>query len=94
VSPLAIALLLVEATARTTLKLLPYAKKDAAVKKDVAELEFGLPNTLIKLSSLSTRITLSAGPHAKVPAKAPAVVSTDGTTVVKSTSETFTPGES
>jgi hypothetical protein len=84
----------VVATDRTTLKLFPYDKKDAAVKKDTAELESGLLKTLIRDNSLSIKITLSTGPHAKVPANAPAVVSTEGTTVVKSTSETFTPGES
>jgi hypothetical protein len=36
---------------------------------------------------------LFAGPQLNAPAKAPAVVSTEGMTVVKSTSETVTPGD-
>jgi hypothetical protein len=34
-----------------------------------------------------------AGPHVKAPAKPPIVVATEGTTVVKSTSEILTPGD-
>ena len=79
---------------RTTLKLLPYAKKLAAVKNDTAEFASGSPNVFLRVISLSTNTTLLAGPHENVPAKAPAVVRTDGTTVVKSISDTFTPGES
>jgi CO dehydrogenase/acetyl-CoA synthase epsilon subunit len=71
----------------TTCKLLPYAKKEAAVKKDTAELESGLPNVFVKVISESTRILLFTGPHIKGPAVAPAVVKIEGTTVVKSTSE-------
>jgi hypothetical protein len=73
--------------------LLPYDKKLAAVKKETAEFESGVPNLLDKVISLSTKINLFAGPQTKVPANAPAVVRIEGTTVVKSTSDTFTPGE-
>jgi hypothetical protein len=57
-------------------------------------LESGLPNVLDKVTSLSIRTTLLAGPQTKDPEKAPAVVKTEGTTVVKSTSDTLTPGDS
>jgi hypothetical protein len=46
-----------------------------------------------EIISLSICTILPTGPHKNVPAAAPAVVSTEGTTVVKSTSDTFTPGE-
>ena len=70
----------------------PETKLDA-VKNETAESVSGLPNTLDRVNSLSTKTILSAGPHVNVPANAPAVVRTEGTTVVRSTSETFTPGE-
>ena len=88
-----VAFLAVDPTARTIFRLLPYAKKLAAVKNDVAVLESGLPKRLTKVISLSTCVIVSAGPHLNAPANAPAVVRTEGTTVVWSTSETFTPGE-
>jgi CO dehydrogenase/acetyl-CoA synthase epsilon subunit len=72
---------------RTTCKLLPYAKKEAAVKKEADVLLFGLPKVLTKVISESTRILLFTGPQTKGPAIAPAVVKIEGTTVVKSTSE-------
>ena len=88
-----VALIVFESAARTTVKLFPYAKNEAAVKNETAVFVFGCPKVLAKVISLSIRILLFTGPHAKFPAKAPAVVRTEGTTVVKSTSETFTPGE-
>ena len=38
-------------------------------------------------------VTSSTGPQANSPAKPPTVVATEGTTVVKSTSEILTPGD-
>ena len=52
------------------------------------------PKIFDNVISLSTKTTLSIGPHLKYPAKAPDVVNTEGTTVVRSISDTFTPGES
>jgi hypothetical protein len=91
-----------EPTARTTWRLLPYAKKFAAEKKDTPVfatpeaadvLAEGCPNTDANSFSVVTSVLFSAGPHWKSPTNAPAVVDTEGTTVVKSTSDTFTPGE-
>jgi len=78
--------------ARLTYSLLPYDRKLAAVK-NVSGFKFvGLPKRLTKLSSLLIRTNLSIGPQRKTPAMAPSVVETAGTTVVRSISDTLTPG--
>ena len=59
----------------------------AAVKKETAVVEFGLPNLLTKSTSFVTSTLWFAGPQSNCPANAPAVVDTAGTTVVKSISE-------
>jgi hypothetical protein len=81
-------------TTRTKFKLFPYDKKFAAVKKYPAVVSLGVPNCSTSLASDSTDVTLLTGPHAKAPENAPAVVATEGTTVLLSYSVTKTPGES
>jgi len=88
-----VALFAVEPTERTTLKSEPYCKKFAAVKNDVAVLLSGLPNISTNWTSLLIVIISFTGPQLKFPAKPPIVVAVEGTTVVRSTSETFTPGD-
>ena len=82
--------------------MLPYAKKFAAEKKEtpvlaVPELDATLAEGVSNIDANSvsdvTNVLFSAGPHWKSPTNAPAVVDTEGTTVVKSTSDTLTPGE-
>jgi hypothetical protein len=69
-------------TTRTSFKLLPYAKKFAAVKNDVKFPSSGAPKIFTKLFSESTVITSPTGPHFKTPANAPAEVATEGTIAV------------
>ena len=79
--------------ARTTCKLLPYAKKDAAVKNDAAVLLSGALKVLTRTFSDPTLLSVFTGPQLKAPAYAPAVVRTEGTTVVKLVSVVITPGD-
>jgi hypothetical protein len=79
--------------ARETQRRFVYDKKFAAVKK-VSPLKLvGLPNLETNMFSESTNTLSPIGPQRKTPAKAPSVVATDGTTVVRSISDTFTPGD-
>ena len=62
--------------------------------KNVAKLlPLGLPNSLTKSSSEETAVISPTGPFSKAPAIAPILVDTAGTTLVKSTSLTRTPGD-
>ena len=78
--------------ALTTLRALPYCKKLDAVKNVSKLLPLGLPNSLTKSSSEDTAVISPTGPFSKAPAIAPIDVDTAGTTLVKSTSLTRTPG--
>ena len=80
--------------ARTTCRLFPYARKFAAENHDVAQLSLGLLKRSTNIVSWVMSVLLFTGPHWNCPANAPAVVDTAGTTVVRSISDTFTPGES
>jgi hypothetical protein len=70
-----------------------YAKKFAAENQYSKFVESGLPNLLARRTSSDIVITSLVGPHAKGPANAPMEVATDGTIVVRSTSDTFTPAD-
>jgi hypothetical protein len=84
----------VTSAARETHRRFVYDRKLAAVK-NVSPLKLvGLPNLETSAFSESTRTLSPIGPQRKTPAKAPSVVATEGTTVVRSISDTFTPGDS
>ena len=53
-----------------------------------------MPNVAARRTSSDMVVITPTGPHAKGPANAPIEVGTEGTIVVKSISDTFTPGES
>jgi hypothetical protein len=63
------------------------------VKKSTALLVVGFPNVSTRSSSDVIRVDVMAGPQRKRPANAPTLVDTAGITVVKSISDTLTPGE-
>jgi hypothetical protein len=80
--------------ARDTYKRLAYARKLAAENHVSALKLVGLANLETRVFSVSTRTLSPIGPQRKTPAMAPSDVATDGTTVVRSISDTFTPGDS
>ena len=80
-------------SARTTLSALPYCKKFAAVKNVSKLLPFGLPKTLTSSCSEPIGVISPTGPFSNAPATAPIDVATAGTTLVRSTSLTRTPGD-
>jgi hypothetical protein len=78
---------------RTTYSELPYARKSAAVKNVwVLCPVTGVPNLLTRSVSDDTKTGVFVGPQAKMPAIAPVVVDTAGTTEVRSISDTLIPG--
>jgi hypothetical protein len=84
----------VTSAARETHRRFVYDRKFAAVK-NVSPLKLvGLPNLETSAFSESIRTLSPIGPQRNTPAKAPSVVATEGTTVVRSISDTFTPGDS
>jgi hypothetical protein len=74
--------------------LFEYAKKLAALNQYGATLSFGFPKVLTKRVSFEINVTSFAGPQTNGPAKAPIDVAPEGTTVVRSISDTLIPGES
>jgi hypothetical protein len=84
----------VVSAAREIYRRFEYDKKLAAVK-NVSALKFeGLANLETRVFSESTRTLSPTGPQRNTPAKAPSEVATAGTTVVRSISDTLTPGDS
>ena len=71
---------------RTTFKVLLYFRKLEAVNQYSKLFAFGLPKLLTRSASEVIVTTLLTGPFSKGPAIAPIVVSTLGTTLVKSIS--------
>ena len=72
----------------------PYARKLEATKKSVAVLLVnGFWKLFTRSSSLVIKTLCSAGPHLKWAANPASVVETAGTMVVRSISDTLTPGE-
>ena len=59
----------------------------------MAEFEVGLPKRSTSSTSFEIETIVFAGPQAKAPAIAPSVVPTAGTIVVRSISDTLTPGD-
>ena len=79
----------------TTLSWFVYCKKVAAVNHHSYALSvvLGLPNIFTNCSSEDILVTSETGPYSKGHAIAPIDVAPAGTTLVKSTSLTCTPGE-
>jgi hypothetical protein len=71
-----------------------YDKKFAALKKLWNVSAFGLPKVFTNSNSELIVTGWFAGPHAKLPTKAPIELATAGMTFVRSFSTTSTPGES
>ena len=81
------------ASARTTLRALPYFKNAAAVRKYLNVLESDVPKFAASSFSEPTVTISSTGPQLNDPANPPILVETAGTTLVASISFTSTPGD-
>ena len=73
--------------------MFPYCRKLAAASQFSKLLEFGFPNLETRSPSEVTVCIEPTGPFSNAPAIAPIDVATAGTTFVKSTSFTCTPGD-
>jgi hypothetical protein len=80
--------------ARETHRRLAYDRKFAAENHVSALKLVGPAKRFLRAFSESIRILWPIGPQRNTPAKAPSDVATAGTTVVRSISETLTPGDS
>ena len=83
-----------ELSALTTLSVPPYSKNCAAVNQYSKFKSFGFPNVASNSFSLVIVVMSSTGPFSKAPTIAPTLSTVALTTLVRSLSNTATPGES